>query len=194
MSPWRGIGRAFVHQQPTAISEKKMWMHLHPFFAGPASQFTKSCDRHPCTREQCKSCLFTNYFFFPLLFFFWIFHRVNHSFLSAALKSTTSQGEKLGTKPTVKLAATETERANLWWFRVWFSLTNHASNTQQPLEWPLTVPGNQKSPSQWLEAPPSQPCQEERKRKLIQPLQRTKLLWTAICTACQHLQQGRRGI
>lgn len=59
---------------------------------------------------------------------------------------------------------TETERAKLWGFREWFSLTNHESNTQQPL-WPLTVPGNQKSTSQGLEAPPSQPCKEERQRR-----------------------------
>lgn len=54
---------------------------------------------------------------------------MNYNFLIAALKSTASQGEKLGTKPTGKLAVAETERAKLWRFRVWFSLTNHESNT-----------------------------------------------------------------
>lgn len=92
---------------------------------------------------------------------------MNSSFLIVALKSTASQSEKLDTKSSVKLAVAETERAKLWRFRAWFSLTNHESNTQRPLEWPLTVPDNQKSTGQWLEVPPSQPCQEERQRTAV---------------------------
>lgn len=164
MSLWRGIGRGFVHQQPPAISEKKMGICLHPFMQVLHHNLPKAVtDIHVHQSSLRAAYLQINkhlFQFFPFLFLDVSTGWITVSWLQP-YKSTASQGKELGTKPTVRLRLKGPNRGDLGNGLAW---QTHESNTQQPLQWPLTVPGNQKSTSQGLEAPPSQPCKEERQR------------------------------